>query len=234
MMQIMNAPADLEITYTSSAFQPYLDTVSKAVRFVGRTIDETAPNAPFSFEQVKNRPLIYVSLGTLNNDDLAFFKNCIQAFIGTDYYVILSTGNRIQPDAFGSLPENMAVYGWVPQTEVIKRAALFITHAGLNSIHDGLYFGVPLLLIPQQFEQYINAKRVVELGAGLILTSDQANVDSIRTNATRLLTDSHFKEEAKRIGETFRTAGGMSRAVDEIEALLKRSVSQPEQGAASA
>ena len=112
--------------------------------------------------------------------------------------------------------------------EVIKRAALFITHAGLNSVHDGLYFGVPLLLIPQQIEQFATAMRVVELGAGLMLQAEQVNAESIRANAARLLTDPHFKEEAKHIGETFRSAGGMSRAVDEIETLLQKQITQPE------
>lgn len=221
MMQIMNSPADLEISYTSSYFQPYADTVSKAVRFVGRTIDETTTSSSFSFERVKGRPLIYVSLGTLNNDDVSFFRSCIQAFTGSDYYVMLSTGNRIQPDTFGDLPENVAVYGWVPQVEILKRAALFITHAGLNSVHDGLYFGVPLLLIPQQIEQFMTAIRVVELGAGLMLKAKQANAESIQMNATRLLSQPRFRDEAKHIGETFRSAGGVARAVDEIEKLLK-------------
>jgi len=66
------------------------------------------------------------------------------------------------------------------------------------------------------------------LGAGLMLQAGQVDVESIRTNAARLLTNSHFKEEAKHIGETFRSAGGMSRAVDEIEALLQKQVPQPE------
>ncbi len=222
MMQVLNAPGDLEISYTSAYFQPYADTVAKQVRFVGRTLDETPSSDKFSFEGVKDRPLIYVSLGTVNNDNVDFFGSCIQAFTGSEYFVILSTGNRVKPDAFGSLPENITVYGWVPQVEVLKRAALFITHAGLNSVHDGLYFGVPLLLIPQQFEQVMTALRVVELGAGLMLKPEQANTATIRTNAIRLLSDSHFKDQAKHIGETFRMAGGMSRAVDEIEALLQK------------
>jgi MGT family glycosyltransferase len=112
--------------------------------------------------------------------------------------------------------------------DVIKHAALFITHAGLNSVHDGLYFGVPLLLIPQQMEQYATAMRVVELGAGLMLQPEQVTAESIRTKAERLLSDPHFKTEAAHIGETFRNAGGMTRAVDEIEALLQKRVAQPE------
>ena len=86
---------------------------------------------------------------------------------------------------------------------------------------------MPLLLFPQQIEQFVTAMRVVELGAGLMLQAEQVNAEFIRANAARLLTDPHFKDEAKHIGETFRTAGGMSRAVDEIEALLQQQVTEP-------
>lgn len=222
LQYIMNAPADLAISYTSSHFMPYVDTVSTTVRFVGRTINETQSTEPFSFERAAGRPIIYVSLGTLNNDDLTFFKTCIEAFASTEYFVILTTGNRFGPESFGTLPENIAVHGWVPQFEVLKRASLFISHAGLNSVHDGLYFGVPLLLVPQQGEQTWNAMRAVDLGAGLMLKKNQVKVETIRASATRLLTEPQFKIEARRIGDTFRTAGGAARAVDEIEALLRQ------------
>jgi MGT family glycosyltransferase len=222
---MLNSPADLAISYTSSYFQPYADSVSDTVRFVGRTIDETLPAEPFRLEQAQGRPLIYVSLGTLNNDDVGFFRTCIEALTGSNYFVVMTTGNRISPESFGALPENIAIYGWVPQVEVLKQAALFISHAGLNSIHDGLYFGVPLLLVPQQGEQIRNAMRVVELGAGLMLEKGQVNTESIRASAVRLLTDAHFKVEARRTGDTFRAAGGMARAADEIEALLRQRTS---------
>lgn len=217
---LLNAPGDLAISYTSSYFQPFASSVAPTVRFVGRTVDESDANTPFSFEQLQNRKLIYASLGTINNDNLPFFKMCIEAFANTDYFVILSTGNRINPESFGALPENISIHGWVPQNEVLKRASLFISHAGLNSIHDALYFGVPLLLVPQQREQLLNALRVVELGAGLMLKPTQITPETLHVNSARLLEDTRFKSEAARIGETFRSAGGMKYAVNEIEALL--------------
>jgi MGT family glycosyltransferase len=219
---IMNGLGDLSISYTSDYFQPYASTVSESVRFVGRIMDEKSAGDSFSFERVQDRPLIYVSLGSLINENEAFFRECIAAFRGSDYFVLMSTGNGVRPEVFGALPENITIHSWVPQIEVLKRAALFITHAGLGSVHDGLYFGVPLLLVPQQGEQTLIAQRVVELGAGLMLKKAQVNAESVRSNATRLLSDSRFKNEAVRIGETFRAAGGVARAADEIEALLRQ------------
>lgn len=169
IMGIMNNLGNLSISYTSSEFQPYSATVSKSVRFVGWTLNESTANGQFSFEQVQGRRLIYVSLGTLNNDNVAFFRTCIEAFTGSEHFVIITTGKRVSLESFGVLPENVAIHSWVPQVEVLKRASLFISHGGLSSIHDSLYLGVPLLLVPQQAEQTLNAMRVVELGAGLML-----------------------------------------------------------------
>ncbi len=219
---MLNSLGDISISYTSSYFQPFASTVPASVRFVGWTPGHATADESFSFERIQGRPLVYVSLGTLNNDDRAFFQTCIDAFAGGEQFVIMTTGNRIAPESFGVLPENIAIHAWVPQIEVLKRAALFITHGGLNSIHDGLYLGLPLLLIPQQEEQTLNAMRVVELGAGLMLKKTQISAAALRASATRLLTEPHFQAEAKHIGDTLRAAGGATKAADEIEALLAK------------
>jgi MGT family glycosyltransferase len=220
-MEFFNAWGDIVISYASAYFQPYADTVPKTVRFVGRVLTDAPADPSFSFERVGGRRLIYVSLGTINNDQINFFKLCIETFAGSDDFIMISTGKRISPDAFGTLPDNIAVYSWVPQLDVLRRAALFVTHSGLGSVHDGLYFGVPMLLVPQQGEQIFIAHRVVELGAGLMLKKTQVTADALRTNATRLLSESRFKTEAVRVGDTFRAAGGAAKGVDEIEAFLR-------------
>jgi MGT family glycosyltransferase len=223
LMSIMNGLGDISISYTSSYFQPYANRVADTVRFVGRTINDSPAIDSFPFEQAQGRRITYISLGTVNNEDAGFFRMCIEAFADSDDFVIMTTGNRISPESFGTLPKNISIHAWVPQVEILKRAALFITHGGMNSVHDGLYFGVPLLLIPQQSEQTVIALRVVELGAGLMLKKSKINPQTIHENAARLLTNAHFKVEANHIGDTLRAAGGVTRAADEIEALLRKS-----------
>jgi MGT family glycosyltransferase len=127
---------------------------------------------------------------------------------------------RIAPESLGALPENVAIHRWVPQSEVLRRAALFVTHGGLNSVHDGLTLGLPLLLIPQQEEQTFNAMRVVELGAGLMLKRSQVTAERLRASAVRLLAEPQFAAASRRIGDTLRTAGGVAKGADEIEKLL--------------
>lgn len=218
---LLSCQGDISISYTSYAFQPFADSVPASVRFIGWTMQDAPAGADgFSFEPAQGRRLIYVSLGTVNNDNSAFFRTCLAAFAGVDEFVIMSTGGRIAPESLGALPENVAIYRWVPQSEVLRRAALFVTHGGLNSIHDGLTLGLPLLLIPQQEEQTFNAMRVVELGAGLMLKRSQVTAERLRASAARLLAEPQFAAASRRIGDTLRTAGGVAKGADEIEHLL--------------
>lgn len=218
---ITNAYGDLCISYTSRGFLSWTLRDADKVRFVGRVPDEQ-PDDSFSFERVQGRPLIYVSLGTVNNDDIGVFRACIEAFGGSDFYVILSTGGGVALDALGPLPDNVAVYPWVPQAAVLKRAALFVTHCGVNSSHDALCFGVPMLLLPQQGDQVFVAMILEKLGAGLSLKKKQVNASALREMAVKLLSEPGYRTQAAQIGTSIREAGGASKAADEIEALLSR------------
>jgi MGT family glycosyltransferase len=220
-VSILNAPGDLGISYTSSYFQPYANTAPPSVRFVGWTLADGGDPSGYAIDTVRARRLVYVSLGTVNNKGRAFFETCIEAFADKDLFAIISTGNGIDPQSFGKLPENIAIYGWVPQAAVLKQAALFITHGGLNSVHDGLYCGVPLLVVPQQEEQGFNGLRVVELGAGLMLEKKNQSAAALGALAMQVLTEPRYKAGAGQVGETLRNAGGAARGADEIEQLLK-------------
>lgn len=221
MMGILNGLGDLSISYLSSYIQADAESVSPTVRFVGRVIDEALQDTSFPFDLARGRRIIYVSLGSIINANTGFFRACIEAFAGADEYIIMSIGRGISPQAFDTLPENIAIYEWVPQIDVLKRAALFITHGGLGSVSDGLYFGLPLLLVPQQDEQTITSLRVVELGAGLMLRKSQVNAQRLRETARRLLDDPKYGHESTQIGDSMRERGGVARAADEIEALLR-------------
>ncbi|MCI8512387.1 MAG: MGT family glycosyltransferase [Lachnospiraceae bacterium] len=112
-------------------------------------------------------PLIYVSLGTIFNRNADLLHALVKAFGSGSMPVVLvwdmAEAGQIR------LPSNFTVRRFVDQRAVLKRAALFITAGGLNSIHEALYYGVPCLFCPQQGEQAINARRFERLGFGKIL-----------------------------------------------------------------
>lgn len=217
-MMVLNAPGDLVISYSSDLYVPYANTLPDNVKLIGWN-QPNPTNQDFAREST--RPLVYVSLGTVNNDNEAFFRLCIRALADQPYDVLITTGGGLSSEHFGELPENITFKKWVPQTQVLKQASVFITHGGLNSVHEGLYCGLPLLIVPQQTEQTINGVIVVNLGAGLMLTPKQVNAEALREAIQTLLHDSQYKTKAQHIAESLRSAGGVTRAVDEIENLVR-------------
>ena len=177
----------------------------------------------FSVESLKqlaaDRSLVYVSLGTVFNDNPAFFRTCLAALAGVRVQVVVSTGRRLKAGDLGPLPDNAIVRDYVPQQAILQRASLLISHSGANSVHQALYHGVPLLLVPQQMEQALIAARLTELGAGLILNRRRLTEERVRRLAHRLLNEDSFHQQAAIIGKALREAGGASRAAQVLENL---------------
>jgi MGT family glycosyltransferase len=207
--------SDLNIVYTSRLFQPFAETFGDRFHFVGPTV--ARPDPASETDRVPARPpLVYVSLGTLFNADAAFFRNCFDAFREMDVQVIMSIGSIVPEASLGPAPRNFSVQTYVPQLEVLQRASVFVTHGGMNSVSESLYFGVPLVVIPQMGEQETVGRRVEELGAGLYLAKADATAASLRASVERVLADGRFREQAAVVRESFRTAGGAARAVGAI------------------
>jgi MGT family glycosyltransferase len=104
----------------------------------------------------------------------------------------------------------------VPQLEVLQLADVFVTHGGMNSSSEALYYGVPLVVIPVTGDQPLVAKRVSEVGAGIRLNRKELTSESLREAVEKVTYDVTFKENSRKVGETLRNAGGYNRAVDEI------------------
>ena len=198
------------IVYTSKYFQPCSETFSKRYHFIGPSIRPITEN----FEKKADKT-IYISMGTVNqNRD--FYRNCISALGKTDYQVIISLGAHTEH--FDNISDNIQIYDMVDQMAVLSISDVFITHCGMNSASEGLYFGVPLILFPQTPEQDAVARRAEELGAGLRLPSIKEN--DILGAITRVIEDTHFKDEAKKISESFKNSGGISEAVAFLEEVI--------------
>lgn len=197
------------IVYTSPEFQPCSDTFSSKYAFVGPSI------RPASDEIQKTREhLVYISMGTVNNDMLPLYKECIAAFRNTDHQVILSVGNMVSIDHFGELPENITVFPSVDQIAVLQKADAFVSHCGMNSVNESLYFGVPLVMLPQTPEQGGVAERVLQMGAGVRPAGTGA--DAILHAVRQVLEDPSYRKNADAVAESFRRCSGAKGAADKI------------------
>jgi MGT family glycosyltransferase len=126
---------------------------------------------------------------------------------------LVSIGDRLDAAALGTLPSNAIVRRSVPQLAVLEQALLFVTHAGMNSASEALWFGVPMLLHPQTADQPMVAARLAELGAGRILR--RSSVQRIAAEAERVLAGD-YAHRSRELGATLRACGGPPRAADVI------------------
>lgn len=207
---ISNDSSTHTIVYTSEAFQPCSDTFPREYySFVGPSIR----NAVTMMEK-KREKLVYISMGTVNNDMLLLYRSCINAFADSPYQVILSVGDRVDVGMLGNPPENISVYPQVDQIAVLEKADVFLTHCGMNSVSEALYYGVPLVMLPKTAEQKGVATRVSQLGAGIFLQKD--NPEAILRSVETVLHDGVYRENAEKISRGFRQSGGAPAAADKI------------------
>ncbi len=211
-LEMFNAPGDLTISYSSAEIQPQSHLLDPRIHYVGSSVAARGDEPDFPLERLEGKRVIYISLGTVLNKNADFFKSCIAAFTDSPYTVVVAIGSRLSIESLGPIPENIIVRNLVPPIEILRRSALFITHSGMNSIHEALTLNVPMLLVPQQAEQAITAARVVALGAGLLL--QEMTAESLRRSAEAVLNDPGFQQRATRLGESLRRAGGPQRAAD--------------------
>lgn len=217
-LPMMNT-GSLNIVFTSSQLQPGADSFENNYHFVGPSMSARPETVEFPFEQLNRQPVVYISLGTINNDNIAFYQQCFAAFQDQPGVFILSVGKRTDLNSLGAIPANFIVRNFVPQLEVLQRSDVFVTHGGLGSVHEGLWYTVPMVVIPQQIEQAMVAREIVRQGAGVALGLQapigRTTVEALRGAVQQVLSDhTGFKAVTARLGEGLKAAGGYARAAD--------------------
>ena len=202
------------VVYTSPEFQPCAETFSDKYAFVGPSIRPAGEAI-----EKKRDVLVYISMGTVNNDLMPLYRRCIAALKDTPYQVILSVGNLVPMEEFGVLPEHISVFNQVDQIAVLQQADVFVSHCGMNSVSESLYFGVPLVMLPQTSEQKGVAERVHQLGAGVKLK--QSDADSILAGIRTVLGQDSYRNCAAGLAENFRRCPGAAGAADKIMQVCK-------------
>jgi len=211
-------PAPMTIVYTTKLFQPNADSFDESYKFVGPSISKRFTMEPFNFSGIQEEKLIYISLGTVSSNNAQdFYHVCFDALGSTEYSVIMSIGRQTNIETLGSIPPNFIVKSYVPQIDLLQKTKLFITHGGMNSTSEALYYGVPLIVIPTGKDQPAIARRVSELGAGIQLSMDGLTSTQLREAVSTVFSNESYRMKAVEIGQSFQAASGYKQAVDEIE-----------------
>jgi MGT family glycosyltransferase len=227
LLDLGNIRQPLNLVYTSPAFQPGVEDFDASYRFVGPSIGSRPVDPSFPASRLRD-PVLYASLGTVFPADPRLLRSFAIALAPLGGTVVVSTG-QTDPAALDPLPANVLVRRYVPQPEVLARAALLVTHGGMNSVNEAMYAGVPMLVVPQGADQPMVARRVVELGAGLSIRTQNVTERAVHALARRLLDDPRFRAATSTLRDAQRQAGGYRRAADELERYLQAtgSVGQP-------
>ncbi len=179
--------------------------------------EETRKPVTFPWEKLNGRTLIYASMGTLQNRLIGVFKTIAAACENLDAQLVISLGGSAKPESLPKLAGNPILVEYAPQLELIKKATLVITHAGMNTALESLSNGVPMIAIPVTNDQPAVAARIVWSGTGEAIPVDKLTVEKLQKCLNKVLTDDSYKRNALRLQDAIASAGGVSKAADIIE-----------------
>lgn len=208
-----------QISQQLQAFDFPRRSLPPCFHYIGPLRDQHRP-VPFPWEKLDGRPLIYASLGTLQNQKEHIFRCFAEACYGLPVQLVMSHGGGLSETVASSFPGNPLVVSYAPQLEVLAKASLTLTHAGLNTVLDSLLCGVPLIAIPITYEQPAIASRIRWTGVGEVLSLKKLNVNHLRGIIERVLKNSGYASQARRIQQVAAQTGGVKTAATIIEKCL--------------
>jgi zeaxanthin glucosyltransferase len=211
-----------QITQLPAALEFEVKEAPPLLHYTGPFVDarQRAP-VDFPWHRLDGRPLIYASLGTLQNAAQDIFRTIAQACAGLDAQLVISLGGGLAPEALGSLPDDLLVVLYAPQLEIVKRAAAVITHAGLNTTLESLAEGVPLICIPLGNDQPGVAARVAAHQAGIVLPPRKLTVERLRAAIVAVLSEEMYRAAARRLQIAMQQIDALEQASNIIEHALK-------------
>jgi len=211
--QISQMPREFD--FPRAALPPHFHYVGPLRRAAPHSI-------AFPWEKLDGRPIVYASLGTLQNSREAVFRCFAEACENFDVQLVISHGGGLTDAQSSQLPGAPLVVRYAPQELLLERARLTLTHAGLNTVLDSLAHGVPLVAVPITYEQPAIARRVEWHGCGESIALPQLNLRRLRARLASVLHEGCYREGAARMQAAISAAGGVERATVLVESAVKR------------
>lgn len=208
------------LSQTPAEFDFPRERIKPWFHYVG-PFQDTAAREPvaFPFERLDGRPLVYASLGTLQNRVDWFFRCIAEACATLPVQLVMALGGA-NPDTLRGLPGDPVVVRYAPQLQLLQKASLAITHAGLNTTLESLANGVPLVAIPITNDQPGVAMRVAWTGVGERILPGQLNPARLRAAIERVMSEGRYRERAVQMQRAIASTSGAVDAVRVIEAVL--------------
>ena len=213
--KVLFGKADQHLVYTARSLQPRAEDFQGGYWFVGAPGVERSETAPMPEEVSDSKPIVLFSMGTFCRASKQLVRTCIEALAPLDVQVVMVLDPNGYREELAGLPDNFVVKRFVPQLALLRRSAAFINHGGVGSASEALYFGVPMVLVPQAFDHFLMAERCEIEGAGLMF-ADEPTAAELRDAVRRATAEESFRENAERLGRDLSEAGGAKQAASLI------------------
>ena len=218
---IFEGKGDLNIVTQPASFHPAAETFDDSFVFAGpqimKRVDSGSWEAPAG-----DAPLMYTSLGTLFNAWPEFYHILYGVVKDMDLRVVSSVGSTLTAEEIGEIPANVKTFPFLPQLEVLENANFFITHAGIGSVMEAAYYGVPMLAIPQMDEQVFTATCMVKAGLGIMIPKEELTPERLKEGIHELTTNPVYTENVKKMSAQLQHLGGAYAAEKVMEFMTNR------------
>jgi UDP:flavonoid glycosyltransferase YjiC (YdhE family) len=165
-------------------------------------------------------PTVYFTLGTIFNTESGdLFTRVLSGLRELPVHLVVTTGNQVDPAEFGPQPPHVRIERYLPQSAVLPRCSVVVSHGGSGTVVGALAHGVPLVVVPMGADQPDNAARCVELGVGVELDALQVTPSEVRDAVARVLADPSYREAALGIRDTIATLPDQNAVVALLEQL---------------
>jgi len=216
-------PGRLHLANTPAELQPALAALPPGVHLVGPLVRRrlTAPRPTGTANRV-----VYVSPGTVFARGVRFFDLVVQAFAGRPWTVFLATGH-LDPAALGPMPENVLARRSHPQLRLLAGSDVFITHAGMNSVTEGLTAGVPMVFFPRSAEQRHLARRLTAARVGVWPDARLLSPEGLFELVEQLVVDPAARAASQAWQARFAAVSGAALAADLLQEQVALSPRRP-------
>jgi zeaxanthin glucosyltransferase len=175
------------------------------------------PELDFPWDRLTAEPIVYASMGTIQNGNATVFRTIAAAVAKTDTQLVLSIGNLLRPEQIGPVPNNAIVVNHAPQLELLKKASVCITHAGFNTVLEALTQGVPQVAIPVTNDQPGVAARIAAHQTGVVASLEELTVFHLSKVLDEVFNNSIYRNNSRSIQNAIAKKNGLSVAADLLE-----------------
>ena len=192
------------------------------VRPVRPSVGRTSPEdrLPQQFLELPDRPLVYVTLGTVFNDP-ELVRSVLDAVVDLPISIAVTTGPGTDPSILGPRPANVAAAPFVPLALLMPRASAVVSHTGSGTMLGALASGLPQVCLPRGADQFANADRVQAIGAGVRLLPDEVTAESLRAAVTAVLDDPGYGRAATAIKDEIAGMPSAAEVLDDLVGLVR-------------